>query len=195
MRVKYARRNFSSGKVSEPEIGGVGRLVVQDWDGSKKSARPVSHSSEVSVRMAVRRRKTEDSLGNRPATRVRRLILRLMRSHMLEVRKRRRECSGSLKTVSPLMRLLSNKEASFGAGFWYFSTISLRRASAHGRSGESKTGRMSRAMHAGFLSLVFNPGTSERIATPSLVTDSQTAGNSASGIPASMPVTLAGWES
>ncbi len=63
------------------------------------------------MRMAVRRRRTEDSLGNRPATRVRRLISRLTRSHMLEVRKRRRECSGSLKTVSPSMRLPSNQEA------------------------------------------------------------------------------------
>ncbi len=147
------------------------------------------------MRMAMRRLRTEDSLGNRPATRVRRLISGLMRSHMLEVHKRRRKCSGSLKTVSPSMRLPSNQEASFGASFWYFSTISLRRASAHGRSGESKTGRMSRAMHAGFLSLVFNPGTSERIATPSLVRDSKTAGNAASRIPASVPVTLAGWES
>ncbi len=64
------------------------------------------------MRMAVRRRRTEDSLGNRPATRVRRLISRLMCSHVLEVRKRRRKCSGSLKTVSPSMMLPSNQEAS-----------------------------------------------------------------------------------
>jgi hypothetical protein len=40
--------------------------------------------------MAVTRRRIESSLGNSPATRLRRLIWRLRFSHMLEVLRRRR---------------------------------------------------------------------------------------------------------
>jgi hypothetical protein len=47
---------------------------------------PVSHSSEVSITMAVTRRRSDFSLGKRPVMRVRRLIWRLRLSHILDVR-------------------------------------------------------------------------------------------------------------
>ena len=54
------------------------------------------------MRMAMGRWTTKYSFGNRPATRGRRLILRLIGLYILEVCKRRRDFSGSLKMVSPL---------------------------------------------------------------------------------------------
>ena len=47
---------------------------------------PASHSSEVSMTMAVTRSRVESSLGNSPATPGRRLIWRLRLSHMLEAK-------------------------------------------------------------------------------------------------------------
>ena len=49
----------------------------------------------------VTRRSSEDSLGKKPTTRVRRLICELSGSHMLEVRRRWRPAWGKLKAVSP----------------------------------------------------------------------------------------------
>ena len=67
------------------------------------------------MRTPVTRRSSEDSLGNRPTTRVRRLICVLSVSHMLEVRWRWRLASGMLKTVSPCGMFCSAQVASLGA--------------------------------------------------------------------------------
>ena len=78
----------------------------------------------------VTRRSSEDSLGNRPTTRVRRLICELSVSHMLEVRRRCRLASGKPKTVSPSGMFCSAQVASLGALFSWVLTNSASLASA-----------------------------------------------------------------
>ena len=53
------------------------------------------------MRMAVTSLRIESVFGKSPATFVRRFICVLRASHMLDVRRRLRLCSGRLKTVRP----------------------------------------------------------------------------------------------
>jgi len=106
---------------------------------------PVSHSSEISTRTAVTRRKSEDSPGNNPTTRVLRLICELSVSHLLEVRSRFLAASGKLKTMNPSGRLASPQAANCGALLAYSATKAANFSSAWARSSALKMRRMSSA--------------------------------------------------
>src|SRR4029434_6118987 len=92
-----------------------------------------SQSSVISLRRAETRRSRDFSLGNKVATRVRRLISRLSLSRELVVRSFLRGVSGRLKTVRASGALASSQAANLGAEEWYLRTTSLRRRRADWR--------------------------------------------------------------
>ena len=96
LSAKFRPHNFFFCKSFQDGFGGgfqtVACLLVRVgfqsmWRDESEVGLAGFHSSEASIRTAVTRRRTEFSLGERPITRVRRLIWRLRFSHILEVRR------------------------------------------------------------------------------------------------------------
>ena len=97
------------------------------------------------MRMAVTSLRIESVFGKSPATFVRRFICVLRVSHMLDVRRRFRLCSGRLKMVNPSGIAESIQALRRGAVLAYFSMSRLRRSSARARESALKIVRMSEA--------------------------------------------------
>ena len=75
-----------------------------------------------SISTALTSRSSEASLGNSPATLVRRFNSSLSRSSMFDVLSLRRCGRGTANTASPSGMFASSQSASFGAVVRYFST-------------------------------------------------------------------------
>lgn len=106
---------------------------------------PVSHSSDISMMMAVTRRRIESVFGKSPATLVLRLICVLSVSHMFEVLRRLRLCSGMERTARPSGMAFSIQWLKSVADFSYFAAMASRRSSACGRDSALKMLRISAA--------------------------------------------------
>lgn len=110
-----------------------------------KQILPVSHSSRISIRIVVTKRKHESGFGNIRTTLVRCLTFWFTRSKMLLVRLLRQCASGKSKAINPSGIDNSIHSDSIDAYFAYLSTIYFGYSSACCLSGALKITLMSAA--------------------------------------------------